>query len=102
MKTLMCFPLNPSSIRDMSEPTPPDSRIFIPGSLVRASLRFRVVFLRSLVSTATALKAERLIFPTPPAAVTTDPSSDSDCGCTATLVSSVSPGLTVTLYSSVL
>ena len=44
----------------MSDPTPPDSRSFMPGALASASLRFLVVFCNSFVSTATALNAERL------------------------------------------
>lgn len=49
----------------MSDPTPPDSRSFIPGALVSASLRFLVVFCNSFVSTATALNADRLTRLTP-------------------------------------
>lgn len=49
----------------MSDPTPPDSRSFIPGALVNASLRFLVVFCNSFVSTATALNADRLTRLTP-------------------------------------
>ena len=65
MNTLTCFPLKPSSINCISEPTPPDSRSFMPGALVKASLRFFVVFWSSFVSTATALNADRLMRLTP-------------------------------------
>lgn len=76
MNTLTCLPLKPSIITCMSEPTPPDSRSFMPGTLASASLRFLVVFCNSLVSTATALKAERLTRLTP---VDTTVTSSSCC-----------------------
>lgn len=75
MNTFTCLPLKPSSISCMSEPTPPDSRSFIPGSFWSASLRFWVEFCSSFVSTATALKAERLTRPTPLETTTTSSSS---------------------------
>ena len=75
INTFTCLPLNPSSISCMSEPTPPDSRSFIPGSFCNASLKFLVEFCSSRVSTATALKAERLMRPTPLETTTTSSSS---------------------------
>ena len=58
MNTFTCLPLKPSSIRFMSEPTPPLSRSFSPGALARASPSVFVVLSMSRVSTATALYAE--------------------------------------------
>lgn len=55
IKTFTCLPLNPSSMTCMSEPTPPVSLIFIPGTFSRASLRFSEEFDNPLVSTTTAL-----------------------------------------------
>ena len=71
MNILTCLPLNPSIIRDMSEPTPPDSLNFSPGAFESASLRFFVVFCISRVSTAMVLKADFFTLPTPPATTTT-------------------------------
>ena len=65
IKIFTCLPLNPSSINCMSEPTPPDSRNFMPGALARASLRLLVLFFNSFVSTATALNADRFTRLTP-------------------------------------
>ena len=78
MKTFTCFPLKPSSISCMSEPTPPDSLSFIPGALARASLRLLVLFFISFVSTATALNAERFRRLTPFDTTTTSSSSVTD------------------------
>jgi len=74
MNTLTCFPLKPSSINCMSEPTPPDSRSFMPGALVKASLRFFVVFWSSFVSTATALNADLFTRLTPVETIVTSSS----------------------------
>lgn len=73
MNIFTCLPLKPSSMRFMSEPTPPDSRSFSPGVLARASLSVLVVLSMSRVSTATALYAEFLTLLTP--ADTTETSS---------------------------
>ena len=55
MKTLTCLPVKPSMEYDKSDPTPPDSRSFMPGSWVKASERVFVVFCKARVSTATTL-----------------------------------------------
>lgn len=55
MKILTCFPLNPSSVMAVLDPTPPDSRTFTPGTLASVPARSRVVLCSPLASMATAL-----------------------------------------------
>ena len=100
MNTFTCLPLNPSSISCISEPTPPVSRSFMPGSLVRASPRFLAEFCNPLVSTATALKAERFTLPIE-LPVTTEPSRRVMDGFNLMSCFIVSPEDMVTLFSYV-
>ena len=100
IKTLTCFPLNPSNMSWVSEPTPPASRSFIPGSLDKASLKFFVEFCNSSVSTATALKAERFTRPTPLDTTTTSSNSVTDEANT-TFIFTLSPRKSFTGFSIV-
>lgn len=85
----------------MSDPTPPDSRSFIPGALVSASLRFLVVFCNSFVSTATALNADRLTRLTPVDTTVTS-SSCRVSGVIVTFCLTLCPLTSVTGFSTVL
>ena len=96
-----CLPLKPSSVSCMSEPTPPDSRTFIPGAFASASLRLLLEFCSSFVSSATALNAERfkrLI----PFETTTTSSSSVDCGVMVIFCLVLSPPVSFTGFSTVL
>ncbi len=84
----------------MSEPTPPDSRSFIPGALASASLRFFVVFWNSFASTATALNADLLIRLTPVEVTTTSSSSVVD-GFITMFNRFLSPSTSCTFLSAV-
>ena len=101
IKTFTCFPLKPSSISCMSEPTPPDSRSFMPGALASASLRLLVEFCSSLVSTAMALKAERFRR-LMPLETTTTSSSSSTCGVMVIFCFTRWPSISLTCFSTVL
>lgn len=58
----------------MSEPTPPDSRSLSPGARASASERLLVELRSCSVPTATALKADLLMRPTPLPRTTTSSS----------------------------
>ena len=100
MNTLMCLPLNPSSESCISEPTPPDSRTFIPGAFAKASLRLRLEFSKPFVSSATALKAERFRRLIPLETMTTS-SSSSVLGRMVMFCLMRSPLVRVTCFSTV-
>ena len=101
INTFTCFPLKPSSISCMSDPTPPDSRSFIPGAFPSASLRFLVEFCSSFVSTAMALNAERFRRLTPLETTTTS-SSSSACGVMVIFCFTRCPSISLTCFSTVL
>ena len=82
IKIFTCLPVKPSSIIDISEPTPPDSRNFSPGVRANASLTFFVEFCRFSVPIATALKADRFTRLTPLAIITTSSNCTSESDST--------------------
>ncbi len=84
MNIFTCFPLKPSIVTAISDPTPPLSLIFIPGALFRASLNVLVVFTRSRVFIAVALNAEFLILFN--GLATTITSASCVAGCSLTFI----------------